>query len=106
MHPLLLKAEAEASKAENPSWWEAMKSSFADKYWKVAVKEIETLERMGVWDLVNQPEEANVIDSTWAFKVKHYPDGLIKKFKASFHAHGDQQLKVVDFFEIFASVMQ
>eukprot|EP00956_Cyclotella_meneghiniana_P037256 scaffold136161_cov36-Cyclotella_meneghiniana.AAC.1 len=68
IHPLFLKAKAEASKADNPSWWEAMKSPFADEHWIAAQKEINTLEKMGVWDVVDQPEGANVIDSTWAFK--------------------------------------
>ncbi len=31
VHPLFLKAKAKASKADNPSWWEAMKSPFADE---------------------------------------------------------------------------
>jgi hypothetical protein len=61
-----------------------MKRPFADESWKAAVKEIETLEKMGVWDVVDHPEGANVVYSTWAFKLKCYPDGLIKKFKACF----------------------
>ncbi len=48
----------------------------------------------------------NVISSTWAFKCKRYPDGLIKKFKARFCARGDQQLKGIDFFETYAPVSQ
>jgi hypothetical protein len=70
VHPLFLKAKAEASKADNPNWWEAMKSPFADKNWRAAVKEIETLEKMGVWDVVDHPEGVNDVDSTWAFKIK------------------------------------
>ena len=84
VHPLFFKAKADASKADNPNWWEATKSPFANKYWKASVKEIETLEKMGVWDVVDQPEGAYVVDSTWAFKIEHYPDRLIKKFKARF----------------------
>ncbi len=48
----------------------------------------------------------HVIASTWAFKCKHYPDGLIKKFKARFCARGDQQLEGIDFFETYAPVVQ
>ncbi len=48
----------------------------------------------------------HVIASTWAFKCKHYPDGLIKKFKARFCARGYQQLEGIDFFETFAPVIQ
>jgi hypothetical protein len=57
VHPLFLKAKAEASKADNPNWWEAMKSPFADEYWKAAVKEIETLEKMDCWDVVDRQRE-------------------------------------------------
>ena len=38
--------------------------------------------------------------------MKCYPDGLVKKLKAHFCAHGDQQLKGVDFFETYAPVVQ
>ena len=79
VHPLFLKAKAEASKAGNPNWWEAMKSPLADEYLKATVKEIETLEKMDCWDVVDRPEGAHIIDSTWAFKIKRYPDGLIKE---------------------------
>jgi len=83
-----------------------MKSPFADKYWKAAVKEIETLEKIGVWDVVDCPEGVNVIDSTWTFKIKQHPDGLIKKFKACFCVQGDHQAHGVDFFEIYAPALQ
>jgi len=106
VHPLFLKAKVEASKTDNPNWWEAMKSPFADEYWKAAVKEIQTLEKMGVWEVVDRPEGANVIDSTWAFRIKRFPDGLIKKFKARFCVRGDQQVHGIDFFETYAPVVQ
>ena len=30
VHPLFLKAKSAASKEDNPNWWQAMKSEFAD----------------------------------------------------------------------------
>jgi hypothetical protein len=96
VHPLFLKARAEASKEDNPSLKQAMSEPFKEEFWKAAVKEIETLEEMG----------ANVIDSISAFKIKRYPDGVVKKFKARFCARGDQQLEGVDFFETYAPVIQ
>jgi len=48
----------------------------------------------------------NVIKSTWAFKCKQYPDGLVKNFKAHFCARGDMQLEGIDFFETYAPVVQ
>ena len=83
-----------------------MNSPFADEYWKAAVKEIETLEKISVWEVVNCPEGANVIDSTWAFMIKCFPDGLIKKFRACFYVRGDQHVHDIDFFETYALVVQ
>eukprot|EP00804_Cyclotella_cryptica_P017057 CCRYP_003306-RA/>CCRYP_003306-RA protein AED:0.08 eAED:-0.00 QI:0/-1/0/1/-1/0/1/0/182 len=61
---------------------------------------------MGAWDVVDHPEGVNVIDSTCAFKLKQFPDGLIKKCKACFCVQGDQQVHGVDFFETYAPVVQ
>jgi hypothetical protein len=82
-----------------------MNGPFAEEYWKAAVKEIETLEGMNAWTVVEREDDMNVIDSTWAFKLKRYPDGMIKKFKARFCARGDQQVEGVDFFDVFAPVV-
>ena len=92
-----MKARAEASKEDNPNWKEAMLGPFKEEFWKAAMKEIVTLEEMGAWTVVDREEGMNVIDSIWAFKLKRYPDRVVKKFKARFCAHGDQQLKGVDF---------
>ena len=47
-----------------------------------------------------------VLPSTWAFKIKRYPDGCIKKFKAQFCACGDRQTEDVDYFKTWAPVVQ
>ena len=109
IHPLFLKARAEASKEDNPTWSKAMgaKSDFKDEFWKAAETEIATLEKeMGAWEVVDETADMNVLESTWAFKIKRFPDGLIKKFKARFCARGDQQLEGIDFFETYAPVVQ
>jgi hypothetical protein len=62
------------------------------------------LESIDAWDVVEREDDMNVINSTWAFKCKQYPDGLIKKFKARFCAQGDQQLEGIEFFETYAPV--
>jgi hypothetical protein len=83
-----------------------MRGKFADDYWKAMEVKICTLESIDAWEVVNCKDDMNVINSTWAFKCKRYPDGLIKKFKARFCAHGDQQLEGIDFFETYAPVVQ
>jgi hypothetical protein len=107
VHPLFLKAKSESSKEDNPNWRQAMNGPFKEEYWKAALKEIETLESMDAWEIVDRDDEnMNVIDSIWAFKVKRFPDGMVKKFKARFCARGDQQLDGIDFFETYAPVVQ
>jgi hypothetical protein len=47
----------------------------------------------------------SVLPSTWVFKCKHFPDGLIKKLNARFCVRGDKQLEGVDFFKTIAPVV-
>ena len=106
IHPLFLKAKAEASKADNPSWKQAMSGPFADEFWKAAVKEYKTLEAMHAWEIVDRPLHVKILDILWAFKIKRFPDGLIKGFKGRICARGDQQIEGIDFFETYAPVVQ
>jgi hypothetical protein len=46
-----------------------------------------------------------VLPSTWAFKIKRYPKGCFKKFKAQFCACGDRQTEGVDYFKTWAPVV-
>jgi len=39
-------------------------SKFAEEFWKAAVTEIETLEAMGAWEIVDKTDEMNFLDST------------------------------------------
>ncbi len=48
----------------------------------------------GIWFLNSRYK---VISSTWTLKVKRYPNGTVKKFKAWFCAHSDQQKKGIIF---------
>jgi hypothetical protein len=47
----------------------------------------------------------HVLPSTWAFKCKHFPDGIMRKLKARSCARGDHQIEGLDFFETFAPVV-
>ncbi len=61
---------------------------------------------MGAWNAVKHEDDMNDINGTWVFKCKHFPNGTVKKFKASFCACEYQQLEVIDFFETYAPVVQ
>lgn len=60
---------------------DAMNGPLADGYWQAACKEIQTLECMDIWDMVDHEPWMNVLPSTWALRCKHYPDGRVRKLK-------------------------
>ena len=43
-----------------------------------------------------------VIGSTWVFRCKFYPDGLVRKLRARFFVRCDQYIEGMDLFETFA----
>ena len=104
--PLILAAKTAATKEDNPTWWQTMNGPYAKEFWKAAVIEIETLECIKAWTVVSCTEDiTNVLPSTWAFKIKRYPDGTVKKLKKHFCTRGDKQIHV-DFFETYSPVVQ
>ena len=102
--PLILTVRANAT--DTPNWYQAMNGPDAEGYWEAMEQEISTLVSMDAWEEVPVNKNYNILDSTWAFKCKRYPDGRVKKLKARFCVRGDQQVEGVDFFETFAPVVQ
>ena len=103
-HPLLLAAKA--SSEDNPNWHQAMNGPFADQFHEATELEIQTLEKLGAWIKVKRTSTMNVIKSTWAFKIKRYPNGILRKLKARFCVRGDMQIEGVDCFDTFVPVVQ
>ena len=101
--PLALAAKS--NDADNPTWNQAMNGPNADGFREACQKEYDTLTRMKVWDIVKRRTWMNIIPGTWAFKVKRFPDNLIRKLKARFCARGDKQIAQVDFFDTYAPVV-
>eukprot|EP00804_Cyclotella_cryptica_P001177 CCRYP_016994-RA/>CCRYP_016994-RA protein AED:0.39 eAED:0.19 QI:0/0/0/1/0.5/0.33/3/0/796 len=107
LHPCALKAKAAKSDADNPTWSQAMNSPDADKWFEAMEEELTTLERdLAAWDLVRCEPWIHVLPSTWAFWIKRFPNGLVKKFKARFCARGDCQKEGIDFWETWSPVVQ
>jgi hypothetical protein len=96
---------SKASQTDNPTYAEAMNGSHRDGIYKAMVKELKTLTDMECWEVVKRVPGSNVLPSTWAFKLKRYPDGSLSKYKARFCAGGHRQIEGVDFFETFAPVV-
>jgi hypothetical protein len=63
-------------------------------------------EKMHAWDIVDRESWMNIVPSTWAFKCKRYPDGLIKRLKGRLCAQIDCQQEGVDYFETYAPVVK
>jgi hypothetical protein len=89
----------------NPTWEQAMNGPLKDGYMKAARKEIKTLEEMGCWEEVDRKPSVNVLPSTWAFKKKVLPSGLVRKLKGCICASGDRQIAKVDYFSVFTLVV-
>lgn len=92
---------------DNPSFDMAVNGPFQAEYWEAMRTELKTIaDDFHCWELVPREPHMNVLPSTWAFKVKRYPDGSVKKFKARFCARGDRQQEGIDYFETWAPVVQ
>jgi hypothetical protein len=105
----LLAARSSASKhnKDNPSWDTATKGPFQAEFWEAMRVEFNTLmNEFKCWDLVPRLPHMSILPSTWAFKIKWFPDGTVKKFKARFCARGDRQKEGTDFFETWVPLVQ
>ncbi len=88
------------------TWEQAMNSPYRVGYKKAARVEIETLRRMGVWDVVKRQPWMKVLPSTWTFRAKLFPSGLLRKLKARFCMGGHKQVAGRDYFiNTFAPVV-
>ena len=64
------------------------------------------MDKMGDWDIFEHTPYINVLESTWAFKIKRFPSGIINKFKNIFFDWGDKQFEGVYYFETYAPLVQ
>ncbi len=107
--PRILAACATSSKLneDNPLFDSATRGPFQAQFWKAMYDEFITLvHEFDCWDYVPRTPTMKVLPSTWAFKIKRYPDGRVKKFKAQFCASGDRQTEGVVYFKTWAPVVQ
>ncbi len=104
--PALMKASK--SDPDTPTWREAMNGPHREEFIVAMGNEIEELERHDTWTITkwsDVPEGANVLPSTWVFRIKRYPDGRFRKTKASFCVRGDRQVEGVDYTDKYAPVV-
>ena len=71
-----------------------MNGPHSEEFFKEMEAEMKLLEsNMDPWEVVPREEagESSILDSTWAFKSKRFPDRRIQKYKARICVRGDQQ---------------
>ena len=73
--------------------------------WEVAIQdELNCLEKLDTWRIVEQPPDANVVDSRWVLRIKKNAAGEIEKYRARLVAKGFTQIYGVDYYETYAPV--
>jgi hypothetical protein len=81
---------------------EAMESPEADKWKKAMEVEINQLDNLHTWELVDSPHDANITNSSFTFHQKHNQKGGIASYKACFVRKGYSQVYGIDYYETFA----
>ncbi|SNX85370.1 related to retrotransposon protein [Melanopsichium pennsylvanicum] len=87
-----------------PTLKEAFNGNNAQQWHEAIRKELEGLEAMGTWEIVDKPEGANLVDSRIVLRLKLDADGVPIRHKARLVARGFTQRKGINFEEMFAPV--
>ena len=91
---------------EPTSMTEALASPDKVKWKEAMEKEMESLQKNDVWDLVELPKGRKAVGSKWVFKLKVGPDGMVHRHKARLVAQGFSQKYGLDYDETFSPVVR
>ena len=71
--------------------------------WQEAIDyQLSQLEKLGAWEVVNAPRNANIIPCHYVLVTKHGPNGEKLKLRARLVANGQRQQYGLDYSEMFA----
>ena len=113
-NPMLFKAK-KGNDPDHPRMVEALSGQHRDEFLQAMLNEITELEHHGTWEVVKKADipmetlpdgtqrSPQILSGTWAFRIKRFPSGLLRKIKARFCARGDQQ-QDVDVFDTYVPV--
>ena len=115
-NPYMFKAKP-GNDPDTPTIKEALTGPHHDDFLAGMSLEIEELAGHDTWTVMKRADIKNstradgtvyqpqVIPLTWAFRIKRWPDGLLRKLKARICVHGDLQTEGVDdVFDTYAPV--
>ena len=76
------------------------------KIWKESMtKYLKAFKELGSFRMAQRPMGSNVLQSTYAFKKKRYPDGRLNKFTSGLCVRGDHQIENIDVFETYIPII-
>ena len=75
--------------------------SFREEIWP----DMMTLVNIKAWDLVPRTVDMKLLPTTWYFRIKRFPSGLVRKRKARSCVRGNLQQQGIDVFETYAFVV-
>jgi len=75
--------------------------------WETAIQaELDQLQKMGTWELVDPLQGCTPITNKWVLTKKYNKDGNLQKYKARLVAHGYSQQTGMDYNDTFSSVVR
>ena len=81
---------------DTPTYNEAMNGPDREEFEAAMASEIKELEDHKTWIAIPKskvPKDVRVLPSTWVFRIKRFPDGRKRKYKARFCVRGDRQIE-------------
>jgi hypothetical protein len=74
--------------------------------WKSAMAdEISTMKTRNVWELVDPPPKAKIINCRWVYSIKRDENNEVKRYKARLVAQGFRQREYIDYTNVFSPVV-
>jgi len=106
-YPMAFKA-GNKQDPDSPNFMEAVTGEHGEQYRHAMDSEMTSLKKATTWNLMPRsqvPRGANILPLTWVYKLKRYPDGRPRKFKARLCVRGDKQVEGIDYTDKYAPVV-
>lgn len=88
------------------SYQDAMECDNAENWKQAMQEEMYSLNLNETWILTEPPENQEILDNRWVFKVKRRTDGTVDRFKARLVARGFRQKLGMNYTETFSPVVR